>query len=49
MDKDIAEVGTDICMFTATGGLFQAGAYVTRAGADIRSSHWSGGFDTALA
>lgn len=23
MDKDIAEVGTDICMFTATGGLFQ--------------------------
>ena len=23
MDRDMAEVGTDICMFTATGGLFQ--------------------------
>lgn len=48
MDMDIAEVGTDICMFTATG-LVSAGTYVTGAGADIRSSDWSGGFDTALA
>ena len=31
------------------GRLVSAGAYVTRAGADIRSSHSSGGFDTALA
>lgn len=29
--------------------LVSADAYVTRAGADIRCSDWSGGFDKALA
>lgn len=35
---DMAEVGTDICMFTAT--LVSEGAYVTRAGADILGLGW---------
>ena len=47
-DMEIAEVGTDICMFTAAGPDACFGRRVRHTLAQT-SSDWGGGFDTTLA